>query len=314
VSLLSTPRLLLRPLAEADLEAFAEICAEPAVMRFIGARRPSTRDECAEVLARVTAQWEQQGYGQWAVVERDTGLLVGWVGFRAQPIGPEPELGWALRSSRWGRGLATEAVRAVIRHAAFPTITCVIDPTNVASVRLAERVGFVWRASADGQDVYQRIAIEPRLRTPRLVLEPLRASHADALWPIVSDATRRFVIAPKSRTPEELRERWRAREGDEERLAWAVLLGDACIGKIDANVSADRVATNVGYVFAAAHEGHGYATEAVGAVVEHLLRAGVRALHARVDPENIRSVRVLERLGFARGEVDGADVRYVRLP
>ncbi|MDP2309221.1 MAG: GNAT family N-acetyltransferase [Pseudomonadota bacterium] len=150
------------------------------------------------------------------------------------------------------------------------------------------------------------------LVTPRLSLEPLVAAHADALFEVLADpATRRWIPPSKARTVDDLRERWRALEtrcspdGAEARLGWAVRRIDdgAYIGKLDANVDAAGVATNVGYLFAPAVWGRGYATEAVGALVRHLLDAGVTQLRALVTAGNEPSCRVLERLGFERAGV-----------
>lgn len=142
------------------------------------------------------------------------------------------------------------------------------------------------------------------LRTPRLVLEPLLGAHADALFPILWDpATWRWIAAPKARTLDELRARWQRNEsrtspdGSAAWLGWAVRLGDAYIGKLDVTVEG-RVAANVGYVFAPEQWGKGYATEAVGAIVTHLVGQGVTELRATVTVGNDASARVLERLGF----------------
>lgn len=165
-------------------------------------------------------------------------------------------------------------------------------------------------------------ALNPPLSTSRLSLEPLVAAHADALFPVLAHPdTQRWIPAPKARTAEALRARWhdlegrRSPDGAEAQLAWAVRRRDdgVYVGKLDANVAvaagAGEVATNVGYVFSPAFWGRGYATEAVGALVDHLLAAGVTELRASVTVGNDASCRVLERLGFTRvGVVVGGEV------
>lgn len=161
------------------------------------------------------------------------------------------------------------------------------------------------------------LALNGPLTTARLSIVPLVAAHADALFPILTDpGTQRWISPPKARTVEALRGRWGALEGRcspdgaEAWLAWAVRRDEdgAWLGKLDANV-VGTVATNLGYVFAPSSWGHGYATEAVGAVVEHFLRAGVTELRATVTVGNEASCRVLERLRFERaGVLVGNDV------
>lgn len=156
----------------------------------------------------------------------------------------------------------------------------------------------------------ERLALP--LSTPRLSLEPLGADHADALFPVLSDPRTQVWIPPlRARSVDELRARWAALEAAASadpakptlpaRLGWAARrrADGALVGKLDAVVEGG-VATNVGYVFAPEAWGQGYATEAVGAVVAHLLGAGVRELRATVTVGNDASCRVLERLGFTR--------------
>ncbi len=174
------------------------------------------------------------------------------------------------------------------------------------------------------------VRLAAALVTPRLRLEPLSADHAAALFPILSDArTHRWIPPLRSDSVATLRARW-ARlesrfEAGEARLAWALHRASdaALVGKLDADVDADWVATNVGYVLAPEVWGQGLATEAVGAVVEHLVRSGVRELRATVTVGNVASCRVLEKHGFVcQGRLIGSetlrgephdDWRYVRV-
>lgn len=91
-------------------------------------------------------QWERRGYGQWSVVEKVTGEVVGCVGFY-HPQGPWPgvDLGWVLHRSRWGHGLATEAARAALEWAwnctAIERVVSLIAPDDLRSIRIATKIG-----------------------------------------------------------------------------------------------------------------------------------------------------------------------------
>ncbi|MEU9889002.1 GNAT family protein [Sphaerisporangium sp. NPDC051011] len=74
-----------------------------------------------------------------------------------------------------------------------------------------------------------------------------------------------------------------------------VLIGDVGVKLHDTRMQAD-----IGYTLAAAHQGQGYATEAVRRVIEDLFEHGVRRVSAECDARNLRSARLLERLGFRR--------------
>jgi RimJ/RimL family protein N-acetyltransferase len=114
---IETPRLLLRMLRGSDLDAYAEMCADPEVMRYLGDGQPLSRSEAWRHLAMVLGHWRLRGYGFWAVEERSSGELVGRVGCWRPEGWPGFEVGWTLRRAYWGRGYATEAARASISDA-----------------------------------------------------------------------------------------------------------------------------------------------------------------------------------------------------
>ncbi|MDT0449102.1 GNAT family N-acetyltransferase [Streptomyces hesseae] len=118
---LTTPRLTLRRWREDDVEPMAAINADPEVMRWIG--DGSVRDR-AETVARIAAwerEWEEYGVGLFAVEDRESGRFVGFAGLSVPTFLPEilpaVEIGWRFGKDFWGRGLATEAARAVLDFA-----------------------------------------------------------------------------------------------------------------------------------------------------------------------------------------------------
>jgi len=142
---LQTERLRLRMLRESDLDEYAEMCADPEVMRYLGDGKPMDRGMAWRNLALMIGHWTLRGYGLWAAVERSTNALVGRIGFWRPEGWPDFEIGWTLRRSFWGRGYATEAARAAL-HFAFTDmqrshVISLIRPDNAASIRVAERLG-----------------------------------------------------------------------------------------------------------------------------------------------------------------------------
>lgn len=140
-----TERLTLRLFRESDLDAYAEMCADPEVMRYIAQGRPVTRGEAWRHMAMVLGHWQLRGFGMWAVEEKSSGELAGRVGCWRPEGWPGLEVSWALRRSFWGRGIASEAARASLRYA-FETlnqekVVHLIEPENIASIRVAERLG-----------------------------------------------------------------------------------------------------------------------------------------------------------------------------
>lgn len=142
---LETERLTLRMLRESDFGAYARMCGDPEVMRYIGDGQPLARPMAWRNLAQMVGHWSLRGYGLWAVEERSSGELVGRVGFWNPDGWPGFELGWLLRRSSWGLGYATEAARAALRFAFTrtnePHVISLIHPDNAASIRVAQRLG-----------------------------------------------------------------------------------------------------------------------------------------------------------------------------
>jgi RimJ/RimL family protein N-acetyltransferase len=142
---LETPRLLLRMLREADLDAYAAMLGDAEVARYLGDGRPLTRPEAWRNLALMVGHWQLRGYGLWGVEERATGELVGRIGLWNPEGWPGLEVGWTLRRASWGRGFATEGARVAVRYGfevmRLPELISLIRPDNTRSIRVAERLG-----------------------------------------------------------------------------------------------------------------------------------------------------------------------------
>lgn len=142
-----TERLQLRRFQAGDAEAFAAINADPLVVRYLGGKLDRAASD--KLLARIMAHWDEHGFGPWAAELRDDGRMIGFVGLsipRFLPaVLPAVEAGWRLASDVWGRGLATEGGRAGIAWGfgglGLDRIISIIDPENIASVRVAEKLG-----------------------------------------------------------------------------------------------------------------------------------------------------------------------------
>jgi len=152
VERIETQRLILREHTLEDFDTLHAMWSEPAVYRHI-IGRPSTREEAWNRLLRYSGHWRLLGYGYWAVEERATGDFVGEMGFADyhRDIDPSldgrPELGWALRTAVHRKGYATEALLAIAAwgdaHFAGNETSAIIALDNTASIRLAEKIGFI---------------------------------------------------------------------------------------------------------------------------------------------------------------------------
>ncbi len=141
---LETERLILRMWREADFEAYAGICADPEVMRYLGGK-PYTRLEAWRHMAYLVGHWHLRGYGHWAVEEKASGRLIGRLGLQNPEGWPGFEIGWTLARDSWGKGYATEGARRALEYAFTEMgrghVISLIHPENRASIRVAERLG-----------------------------------------------------------------------------------------------------------------------------------------------------------------------------
>jgi RimJ/RimL family protein N-acetyltransferase len=142
---LETDHLTLRMLRHSDLDAYAQMCADPEVMRYIGDGQPLARPMAWRNLAMMIGHWSLRGYGLWAVEERSSGVFVGRIGCWNPEGWPGFEVGWMLRRPFWGQGYATEAARTAIRFAFTELkqsqVISLIHPENAPSIRVAQRLG-----------------------------------------------------------------------------------------------------------------------------------------------------------------------------
>jgi RimJ/RimL family protein N-acetyltransferase len=141
-----TSRLLLREVApDDDAAAMVEMYCDADVMRFIPGGPCADEDAVRALLAGYAEAQARSGFSSWAVVERESGQIVGDAGFGVfEPTG-DVELGYTLSRRFQGRGYATEAARACLdeglRHLDVPRIIAAVDVENLASLRVAERIG-----------------------------------------------------------------------------------------------------------------------------------------------------------------------------
>jgi RimJ/RimL family protein N-acetyltransferase len=141
---IETERLLIREFDTGDVDAMAGVYGDPEVMQHI-CLGVLDRDRTAALLDDYRRDQEQRGFSTWAVVERESGTVVGDVGFGLYAPTGEPELGYTLATAVWGRGYALEAARACVAaafaHLPHRRLVAKIEPEHSRSLAVAERLG-----------------------------------------------------------------------------------------------------------------------------------------------------------------------------
>jgi RimJ/RimL family protein N-acetyltransferase len=154
---LETGRLLLRRPKAGDLDAYAELFADPEVVRYTGG---VTKDRAESELAleRMIRHWDEHGIGLFSVVRKEDERVLGRVGFLLwdtdtwkhsllEPPGSrrETEIGWTHGRAHWGLGYATEGARGArdwaLHDRGYRRLVSLIQRGNEASVRVAQKLG-----------------------------------------------------------------------------------------------------------------------------------------------------------------------------
>jgi RimJ/RimL family protein N-acetyltransferase len=147
VAELRTERLFLRQWRDADLEHFAALNSDPETMRYFPA--PPSREQSDALAEHSRRQIEEEGWGLWAVEVPGGPSFIGFVGLSRptfeEHFTPAVEVGWRLAREHWGRGYATEAGRAALRHGfeeiGLDEIVSFTSELNEPSWRVMERLG-----------------------------------------------------------------------------------------------------------------------------------------------------------------------------
>lgn len=140
-------RVQIRELAASDVPALRAILGDPSVMEF------SSKGALADSDTRRFIEWcirsyQEHGYGQWGLIEKQSGVLIGCCGLSHATVDgvDEVEIGYRLARKQWGKGVASEAANKVLGHGFsicnINSIVGIVSPRHKGSIRVLEKVGF----------------------------------------------------------------------------------------------------------------------------------------------------------------------------
>jgi RimJ/RimL family protein N-acetyltransferase len=144
---IKTERLLLRRWRDSDRLPFQQMNADPRVMEFFPASLSFAESDA--LVYRAQAHFDRHGFGPFAVELLENQLFIGFIGLSIPnfdaPFMPAAEIGWRLAFNCWGRGLATEGARSVIRYAfedlGLDSLVSFTVPENLRSRHVMEKIG-----------------------------------------------------------------------------------------------------------------------------------------------------------------------------
>lgn len=161
--ILETPRLILRHQVLEDLDDLWALYCNPNIIRFIP-DAPRSREEAKEEL-----EWHMHGHpknpdlGLWATIHKETGKFIGRCGLLPWTIDgqDEFEVAYTIAETHQGQGLGTEAAQAILNYGFeklnLTRLICLIDSENIASQKVAERIGM--KFEKEGRDEMESFLI-----------------------------------------------------------------------------------------------------------------------------------------------------------
>jgi RimJ/RimL family protein N-acetyltransferase len=149
-----TERLRLRQFRDDDADAYAALCADPAVMEWLSG--PMTREAVDTQLASFREHWAEHGFGLWCVTAPPDDTCLGFIGLAIPTFAPDllpaVEVGWRLAHDAWGKGYATEGARAAVDVAFGPLgldhVVSITIVENRRSWRVMEKLGLTFERNA----------------------------------------------------------------------------------------------------------------------------------------------------------------------
>ncbi len=165
---LETERLRLRPWRLEDFDAYAAFVSDGCMLQFSVSDGPLNRQQAWTAFCSKAGEWCLRSYGTFVIEEKDGKGPAGYAGLWHPADLDEPELCWSLFQGFHGKGYATEAAMAARNWAScklgLPPLMSFVHPKNVASRKVAERLGAVWERNTElrgaPRQIFRHIAPE----------------------------------------------------------------------------------------------------------------------------------------------------------
>lgn len=146
MDILKTERIKLRTFQLKDLENLYRLDSNPLVMKYISNGVPSSRDRVQEVLNLIISRYDEwKKYGIWAAELISDSSFIGWFALKPLPKLGEIEVGYRLLPEHWGKRLATEGTRDLIKYGfekcELEKIVAITNPQNLASQKVLLKCG-----------------------------------------------------------------------------------------------------------------------------------------------------------------------------
>jgi ribosomal-protein-alanine N-acetyltransferase len=144
-----TDRFILRKIEKTDVDGLFLMESTPEVHRYLGEMPLQNKAQTEKIIDHIQRQYEANGIGRWAVIDKKTGDFVGWSGLKyeqeVRPDRPYYDLGYRFRKEYWGQGIATETSIASLKYGFevldLKKICAAAHIENIASNKVLQKVG-----------------------------------------------------------------------------------------------------------------------------------------------------------------------------
>jgi ribosomal-protein-alanine N-acetyltransferase len=188
---INAERVSLRLIVENDIDSLYAIYSDPEVMRYWGALPMKDLLEAKDLLAEIFEDLRRRQCIQWGIARRTDNRIIGTIAFFFLDfVARKAEIGFALGRAHWGMGYMQEALRAAIGYAVnemdFRRLEADVDPRNLPSIRLLERLGFQkegylrerWLVAGETQDSLLYGLLGRDWKSHGAVYEVIPATHS----------------------------------------------------------------------------------------------------------------------------------------
>jgi RimJ/RimL family protein N-acetyltransferase len=144
-----TQRLILREIVEADLIGLYELDSDPEVHRYLGKNPVQNIDQSKEIIKYIRQQYEENGIGRWAIIDKETKEFIGWSGLKYEKSLRKNfnyyDLGYRLKRKFWGKGIATETAIESLKYGFtvlnLKEICAAAQIENISSNKILQKIG-----------------------------------------------------------------------------------------------------------------------------------------------------------------------------
>jgi len=145
-TVIETERLIMRGFEESDLDNYFELISNENVYKWLGNRKRKSREEAKNLISSFISDFSKNGIGVLAVIEKESGKLIGKAGVKYIREFDAIEYLYALNYQEWNKGYATEIGRNFIRYyrsnVSDNELIAIVYPDNIASKKVLTKIGF----------------------------------------------------------------------------------------------------------------------------------------------------------------------------